>query len=82
MLSVKLDNGGGTRVTNAVSTAAAKVSEISMHEFEIRMRKTIQDLIAPSIERLARDRDAVQVITKTSESLVKRMSSLEESVYN
>jgi len=41
-----------------------RVSEVTMYDFEVKMRKLISDLLTPSIEKMAQDRDCYQVLTK------------------
>ena len=53
-----------------------------MYDFEIRMRKLISDILQPSIEKMAREKDAGATLVRTAEDLVKRMSQIEEAVYN
>jgi hypothetical protein len=58
------------------------IKEVSVFEFEMRMRKLISDLLQPSIEKMARDKEAGATVVRTAEDLVKRMSAIEEAVYN
>jgi cystathionine beta-lyase/cystathionine gamma-synthase len=58
------------------------IKEVSMYDFEIRMRKLISDILQPSIEKMAREKDAGATLVRTAEDLVKRMSKIEEAVYN
>jgi hypothetical protein len=41
-----------------------RVPEVSMWDFEVKIRKLISDLLTPSIEKMAHDRDCYQVLTK------------------
>jgi hypothetical protein len=58
------------------------IKEVSMYDFEMRMRKLISDLLQPSIEKMAKEKEAGATLVRTAEDLVKRMSQLEEAVYN
>ena len=64
------------------SFIVAMIKEVSMYDFEIRMRKLISDILQPSIEKMAREKDAGATLVRTAEDLVKRMSQIEEAVYN
>jgi hemerythrin-like domain-containing protein len=58
------------------------IKEVTMYDFEMRMRKLISDLLQPSIEKMTREKEAGAHLVRTAEDLVKRMSNLEEAVYN
>lgn len=36
--------------------------EVTMFDFEVRMRKTMSDFMNPAIERMAKDRDLLKVL--------------------
>ncbi len=46
------------------------IKEVSMFDFEIRMRKLISDILQPSIEKMAREKDAGATLVRTAADLV------------
>lgn len=38
------------------------VEEVTMFDFEVRMRKTMSDFMNPAIERMAKDRDFIKIM--------------------
>ncbi len=58
------------------------IKEVQIYDFEMRMRKMITELLAPSLEKMTRDKENSANLVKTSGELVNRMATLEEAVYN
>ena len=58
------------------------IKEVQIYDFEMRMRKMVTDLLAPSLEKMTRDKENSANLVKTSGELVNRMATLEEAVYN
>lgn len=59
-----------------------KVNELTMFDFEVKMRKAVSDFVAPSIERMTRVAESQQASAKATEQLLVRMAELEDAVYN
>lgn len=53
-----------------------------MFDFEIRMRKTIGELLKPSIDKMTKDRESYKKLIQTVDKVDKRIVELEEAVYN
>ena len=59
-----------------------KVNEVTMYDFEIKMRKMITNLLNPSIEKMSKDRETQANMIKTQADLMTRLDNIEEAVYN
>jgi hypothetical protein len=53
-----------------------------MFDFEVKMRKTMTEFLAPSIDRMSKSQEAYQKLLKDHEKAMLRITSLEEAVYN
>lgn len=58
------------------------IKEVTLYDFEVRMRKLIGDLLGPPIDKMTREKETYINLIRTSEDLVKRMATIEEAVYN
>jgi hypothetical protein len=53
-----------------------------MFDFELKMRKTISEILAPSVDRMAKSQEAYARLFKGHEMAMEKITDLEEAVYN
>lgn len=61
-------------IINLNTTNLAMIKEVAMFDFEMRMRKLISDLLQPSIDKMANEKEAGANLVRTAQDLVVRMS--------
>ena len=61
---------------------SAKIQELTMFDFEVKMRKNMTEFMGPAIDRMTHVSESQAEVARASENMQQRLADLEDAVYN